>query len=575
MPTDTKALASDVIEDVRKACQQSGRPTTEAEVRRTLETLDPKQVDAVRRLARSGLTAPLGPDALVDVTQGTPVHMASAREIGGYYTMKAERDALATIAASGRSAIAHATEADVSLVEDDYDDEESFSTSWDDESDTSDFDDEEGDFDSRSFHDEEDDDVDEADEYEPDEYEPDDDIDEADEYEPDEALVAPEAVKKRPKRRSALTPEEREQEQIITTLFAYHRDAVRVAQELGIGLQELSDRIDELNLRRRIHRLLEQTTDIDMFLPSKVESSSPEPVVRKRGQKSKTARPADDPEREESSYESPSPAAQTDPVNAHGTRVYRRSPDSVPARVPASELVLRREYVREPKRRTRASLPKPAKRPTSPATPPPPQAPPRLPFMDLQASGGRAILDKLLADEKANPRLLARKLAERFDGPAGRDVNESDLRSLLQAHGLAERFADLETANTRFMIGFHQGARSKLSNALQMTPRELDAYLSKLDLSDELARIRAERSKLELGRRKLHDRISQVLTRAPYLDDLGVLPVVDREVREQLEDLFEACGGDAEKVRAELRLEPNPFAKLLRRYDVPEWQAGS
>ena len=61
----------------------------------------------------------------------------------------------------------------------------------------------------------------------------------------------------------------------------------------------------------------------------------------------------------------------------------------------------------------------------------------------------------------------------------------------------------------------------------------------------------------------------QVLTRAPYLDDLGVLGVIDREVRETIEELF-AKHGDPEKVREELGLEPNPFLKLLRRYQMAD-----
>lgn len=561
MVTENRALARDVIDDVRSACQQSGRATTEAEVRRTLETLDSQQVDAVRRLARGGLTAPLGPDALVDVTMGTPVHVASAREIGGYYAMKAERDALATIAAHTQGVTSHRTETDdeVEAEADDFEDDEfqddedeGASDSWDEDSDDLDFDADEDDYVFAAHP-----------------HDADDDVNEADEYEPDEEAVADEVEKKpRAKRRGPLTQEEREQEQVLMTLFAYHRDAVRVAQEIGLGLQELSDRIEALNLRRRIHRLLEQTTDIDMFLPSKVENGNPEPVVRKRGQK--VARPSEDVETARTSFESSSPAALTDPVNAHGTRVYRRNSEALPARVPAAELALRREYVREPKRRVRTVLPKVQK--PSVAVIEAPKKPERPSFTELQAATGRAIIEKLLADEKANPRVLARKLAERFDGPAGRDINESDLRSLLRAHGLAERFKELEFTNTRFMIGFHQGARSKLSNALLMNSQELDTYLTKIELSDELARIRAERSRMELGRRKLQDRISQVLTRAPYLDDIGVLPVVDREVREQLEDLFQACSGDAEKVREELGLEPNPFAKLLRRYDLAEGQ---
>lgn len=559
MPTPNRALSRDVIDDVRTACQNSGRATTEAEVRRTLEPLDAQQLDAVRRLARGGLTAPLGPDALVDVVQGTPVHVASARELGGYYAMKAERDALATVAARTQGLSAPATADDEEeLDEDDFDDEDldldedELVDAWSDDFDDDDEDAERAAADAAAQHagnDFSDDEAEEADEYEPIE---------------EEEKQAP-----RKKKRTPPTKESREQEQILMTLFAYHRDAVRVAQELGIGLQELADRIEELGLRRRIHRLLEQTTDIDVFAPSRVTPSveSPAPVVRKRGERPE--RPTESEETPTAAQPSSGPAAQTDPVNAHGTRVYRRSPDQVPGRgAPPSGLAVRREYVREPRRRARPPEAAPARRiPKVEA----PKAPARQPFSELQAASGKATLERLLADEKANVRALAAKLAERYEGASSsRPLNDTDLRALLKAHGLAERFEQLETANTRFLIGFHQGARTKLANALLLSADELDPWLSRIGLAEELARVRAERSRLELGRKRIQDRIAQVLTRAPYLDDLGVLPVIDREVQEELAALF-ARLGDAEAVRAELGMEPNPFAKLLRRYEGADW----
>jgi hypothetical protein len=253
-------------------------------------------------------------------------------------------------------------------------------------------------------------------------------------------------------------------------------------------------------------------------------------------------------------------------VNAHGTRVYRRLTAVPRAELEAQQEGLiqpRREYVREARRRPKpAPPPKASKAETRPTVQ-------RRPFVDLQSEGGKAILEKLLADEKANPRVLVASLAERFNGP-DRPLNESDFRQLLQAHGLAVEFRDRETANTRFLIGFHQGARSKLANALQLTPDELAACLARLNLTGDLERTRAERARLELGRRRINDRIVQVLTRAPYLDDLGVLPVIDREVRDYLQDQLSTRGGlaAAEDIRSDLGLEKNAFAKLLRRYSL-------
>jgi len=106
---------------------------------------------------------------------------------------------------------------------------------------------------------------------------------------------------------------------------------------------------------------------------------------------------------------------------------------------------------------------------------------------------------------------------------------------------------------------------------LQLTTEELAAYLDGLQLGGELEKLRAERSRLELGRKRLSERLTQVLTRAPYLDDLGILKVIDDEVLAQLNALLEQARGrdDAEDwLRTELSLEPSPFGKLLRRYGL-------
>lgn len=481
-------IARDVVDDVRVACEKTGRPTTDAEVRRALDALPASERDAVRLLARGALAArPLGPDALVDIVRGVEAQVAAARELSGFYSLRAERDALAKLGSVALDA-----------------DEQAFAP-------------------------------------------------------PDALGEAGEPLRKpvEPKARST-------EAESLLTLFAYHRDAVRVAQELGIGLAALNERVESLNLRRRITRMLETTTDIDNFSPGRLKlvkgEAQPAPVVRKRGEKPAVEESAPPPvagERDE-------PAARTEPVNAHGTRVYRRTerrPE--PAADPSKT---RREYVREPKRRAKPA----AARVREPAAPEEPTAAPtvaKLPFSDLQAASGRTTLERLIGDEKANPRVLAASLAERFDGP-GRAISESDLRQLLKHHELLEAFDSRERANARFLIGFHQGARSKLCNALQLAPTELGGYLERLGLVGELERTREERARLELGRKRMADRIAQVLTRAPYLDDLGILPAIDAEVRASLTALLAEHGGVADATREALGVDAKAFTKLLKRYDL-------
>src|SRR5690606_12840589 len=90
--------------------------------------------------------------------------------------------------------------------------------------------------------------------------------------------------------------------QQLLTLFAYHRDPVRVAQELRLSASELQDRIDALGLRRRVNTILERTTDIELFQPQRFvttkKPAAPKPLVRKRSEKAEAAPepPAEPPE---------------------------------------------------------------------------------------------------------------------------------------------------------------------------------------------------------------------------------------------------------------------------------------
>lgn len=81
------------------------RPSDEAEVRAALGSLGEAEVSALRDALRAapGTTA-LGPFAWADVARGVSREVAQAREIGGYYALKAERDALAALVRGGAGA---------------------------------------------------------------------------------------------------------------------------------------------------------------------------------------------------------------------------------------------------------------------------------------------------------------------------------------------------------------------------------------------------------------------------------------------------------------------------------------
>lgn len=524
-----KDPSHDLVNAVREACEASGRPTSQGEAHRAVEPLAPEEREEVRRVISKRLPhRALSPDAVVDLARGTPADVVGARQLVGYYSLIAERDALAALAqgrGEGTPAPAASVASEAPPAEEGAERAEKPATEK-------------------------------------------------------KARSAP-AVKAK---RSAPPAGESEAEQLMT-LFAYHRDPVRVAQELRLGMGELHERIESLGLRRRIHRLLERTTDIEVFSPRQVKApraAAGEPRVRKRGGKGEPSageEPVPEPpppgEIEAGAAARARGADEPSTESGEGRGAQERTP---PSRQPprpdlvsraANRLQPRREYVRaQPS--GKAAVKGAAGKKAEPAPP----AKARLPFESLLNPAGRGELERLF-EEKANPRVLAAKIAETYEGRDGRAFEEDALRFLLEHHGLTATFRDREIANVRFLIGFHQGARGKLANALRMTPAELVEYLDRLGLTEELERTRAERARQELGRSRLRDRVAQVLTRAPYLDDLGVLPVIDREVRDHLERLISdlaprTSGAEelAERLRGELDLEPHPLAKLLRRYDL-------
>src|ERR1700722_14796623 len=94
MPTEAE-LARDVIHGVRAACERSGRAVQEPEVALAIEGLTEAELRGVLRVSREHTAHPLGPHAMVYIARGVAPAVAAARELSGYYELKAERDALA------------------------------------------------------------------------------------------------------------------------------------------------------------------------------------------------------------------------------------------------------------------------------------------------------------------------------------------------------------------------------------------------------------------------------------------------------------------------------------------------
>lgn len=91
-------MDAELVAMVGELSRSAGRPAQEAEVRAALATLSAGQEDVLRRLSpATPPAAPLGPMAWADIARGVPAKAAAARELSGYYTLLAERDALASL----------------------------------------------------------------------------------------------------------------------------------------------------------------------------------------------------------------------------------------------------------------------------------------------------------------------------------------------------------------------------------------------------------------------------------------------------------------------------------------------
>ncbi len=97
----TRESSSDLIELVRELCRRAARPVGDVEIRGALALTSARDETALRKLAKLAATRPpalpLGPFAWLDVARGIDPAVAAAREMGGYYALLAERDALAAL----------------------------------------------------------------------------------------------------------------------------------------------------------------------------------------------------------------------------------------------------------------------------------------------------------------------------------------------------------------------------------------------------------------------------------------------------------------------------------------------
>src|SRR6202022_949526 len=95
---DPSAVDAELAALVGELSRRAGRPVLEHEVRAALAPLSATQEAVLRATSpREPPAAPPGPIAWADIARGVSPQAAAARELSGYYTLLAERDALASM----------------------------------------------------------------------------------------------------------------------------------------------------------------------------------------------------------------------------------------------------------------------------------------------------------------------------------------------------------------------------------------------------------------------------------------------------------------------------------------------
>jgi hypothetical protein len=254
---DPDDIDQELVALIREASGRAGRSGAgDAEIRAALLPLSPAEEKALRRAAVAAPRArPLGPFGWADIARGVDPEIAAARELSGYYTLQAERDALAAMVGAGSQRTEPAARPQMNA-----DAKTEANGSGDAAAGI------------------------------------DDGV--AAERAPSSARAPrnaapprrPEAKRAQAsqdegagaKRGRAKTDQARQGRiDELLGLFTYHRDAPRVARSLGMSLAELEAELDALKIRRKAFRLT-RGTDFDLPLARANPSAPSGPSVRRR-----------------------------------------------------------------------------------------------------------------------------------------------------------------------------------------------------------------------------------------------------------------------------------------------------
>jgi hypothetical protein len=230
---DPSAVDAELVALLGDLSRRAGRPASDAEIRSALAPLRPSEEAVLRQIAPGALPAqPLGPMAWAEVARGVEPGLAAAREKSGYYTLLAERDALASLLKARLPTSADLSPEAELLTEAGARPEPALA------------------------------------------------IDAIDPLalKRGSARASPKARPSSSALRATRPPGRAEE---ILGLFAYHRDAPLVARALSLSMAELEAEIDGLKLRRMASRLV-RGRDVDMPAAAAVPGVGHGPPVRRR-----------------------------------------------------------------------------------------------------------------------------------------------------------------------------------------------------------------------------------------------------------------------------------------------------
>jgi hypothetical protein len=203
----------------------------------------------------------------------------------------------------------------------------------------------------------------------------------------------------------------------------------------------------------------------------------------------------------------------------------------------------------------------------SPAPAPPPPLPP---LEALLAPEGRGVLEALVRRHGALASRLAAALAEGWRRADGEPPGPSDLRALLDAHGLLHAFERRERDAALHALRASGAVLARAAAALGMGAADLGALLERTGAAGEAEALREERRRQLRRRATLSERAHLLLGDAEALADLGLLGEVEADLARRIPEHLKAlrAGGAASLSAAlgrSLSLSRDEVAALSRR----------